>query len=1068
MQHSRSALVFIFSITLGANLFVTSVQAAETYNTVDLSAHGFSNLVDLNNNRQLLGDKLVGGVNHAFIYDQPNDVLSDIGAFTPTAINNLGHAVGWMQNGAGEVRAMYYDGVALNDIGSFYPTDINNTDQIVGYSKSTSGIGAYFDCSDSRSMLYSNGVLTDIGTLLVATSSRAYRINNNNQIVGCSTIVENSYSTSYFYEDNLMLTGIGSYAYALNDAGVYGGARGQSTPSCTWSYSSGTIAFTSTGVRLCPDISENLAVWNINNSREIYWNDDGVPTSRSVLNDRNDHINFDGNLNLAVRDVSSAELAVEVSVPNGSIIGDALSYQIKVTNNGPDTASGVTLSDILPTGLSLASYSSSQGTCSAGTTVQCELGDVALNESVALTLITTASSGAGSLSNIASVSSLAVDRIVDNNSSTSLTFTTSNPADLSISIARRGAVEVRAVGTSFGNNLFDVIVTNNGPGATRSTVFMTADGAPISGSTYSAHPTFYDEYDIFPGSCNPQGTPISTSEVYHDPQPGDGWDWQNNSTSCNLPLLLAGESTAITVRVDAHDHIKKWSSAGQTAIVFVVKGADINPDNNTVVELFGQNPNIAVGPSLSLQYSVLPGTEVELGNELSYQISVTNDGPGNAEGVKIFYTPSLTAPVTTMSSNCVNGVIITCDVGILANGASASVIVTTLPTEVLPTLQISGLTTVAAASGDNVMAGTALNMLATVYAAADVAISGSASVDIAEIGDSINYSLIVTNNGPHTAKAIRVNSTSSNLLFTSMSSDSAISGSCRSLSSFNLITCTLEDIAVGESVTVSVTATLTEPGNVVMSTEIDSFDFEFGGEVSRDPDTSNNIVNLTTTVNDVDADNDGFGSALDCNDSDASIYPGATEIPNDGIDQDCNGSDLTDVDGDGFAVPLDCNDSDASIYPGATEVANDGIDQDCDGSDLQGVDMLVQMTDSKDPVKRGAKLNYDIVIQNTGLLDATGVVLNDTLPANIVFENVNTSIGSCTTIGNGGKGRKSGSVTGVTCDLGSMVSGSSATVSIGVKLKELGDNINAVSVNASEPDVDTSNNVTSVKTTVIK
>jgi len=77
----------------------------------------------------------------------------------------------------------------------------------------------------------------------------------------------------------------------------------------------------------------------------------------------------------------------------------------------------------------------------------------------------------------------------------------------------------------------------------------------------------------------------------------------------------------------------------------------------------------------------------------------------------------------------------------------------------------------------------------------------------------------------------------------------------------------------------------------------------------------------------------------DCNDSDGSINPGATEICDDTIDNDCNGDiDLADAycsddkDGDDYTPSEnDCNDNDASINPGVKEVCDDGIDNNCNG-----------------------------------------------------------------------------------------------------------------------------------------
>jgi len=126
-----------------------------------------------------------------------------------------------------------------------------------------------------------------------------------------------------------------------------------------------------------------------------------------------------------------------------------------------------------------------------------------------------------------------------------------------------------------------------------------------------------------------------------------------------------------------------------------------------------------------------------------------------------------------------------------------------------------------------------------------------------------------------------------------------------------------------------------------------------------------------------DNDGDGYGNNVDsihtetppqgyvlnntdCDDTDANVHPGATEIC-DGKDNDCNGqidegvtnTFYADADGDSYgnaaisvqactppagyvADNTDCDDTDANVHPGATEVC-DGKDNNCDGQIDEGV-----------------------------------------------------------------------------------------------------------------------------------
>jgi hypothetical protein len=140
----------------------------------------------------------------------------------------------------------------------------------------------------------------------------------------------------------------------------------------------------------------------------------------------------------------------------------------------------------------------------------------------------------------------------------------------------------------------------------------------------------------------------------------------------------------------------------------------------------------------------------------------------------------------------------------------------------------------------------------------------------------------------------------------------------------------------------------------------------------------------------------GDGPDEDCDDAEPLAFPGNTETPYDGIDNDCVGGDLVDQDGDGFpgilradweasfpgAVwpdgvadgPLDCADDPAAraeaadVYPGNTsDLPYDGIDANCLGDNDFDYDRDGTMPDSVEGGPDDVAAAFDAYVASWGL-----------------------------------------------------------------------------------------------------
>lgn len=345
--------------------------------------------------------------------------------------------------------------------------------------------------------------------------------------------------------------------------------------------------------------------------------------------------------------------------------GDTVIYTVNITNNGPETATDVAVSDVLPSEVTYVSDTCG-GTYDAGShTITWNIAEMDNTETVQCTITVSVNTGTGGSTPVNNISVTCADDANSDNDNASSQFTVALPPEADLAITKTNNV----AGSVYpGDNVvYTVNVTNNGPGA--ATNVQVVDTLP-SGVTYVS--------DTCGGTYSAAAHTLSWS-------PGD---------------LANGANGQCTITVTINDDAGDTSPNNSVTVSSDIEDPDNT--NNTATSQFA----VSEFADLSIIKTVVEEGHLYPGDQLTYAIEVTNNGPGDATNVLV--SDMLPAGLDYVSDTC-GGVYnaathtVSWTYATLANGATQTCTITTLITEAAAGSNIINDIEVSADQADPVM-----------------------------------------------------------------------------------------------------------------------------------------------------------------------------------------------------------------------------------------------------------------------------------------------------------------------------------------------------------------------------